>query len=176
MWLKGYYYGNDRNKSILSLGWCQWKGIITSSEESILESKHTSVIFITFYSTFVSKKIWGVGDWQCSLQYWKKNPRFYLFKKTLCNNYISIKFPFTAEHSICRLCSVLTRISNVSYYGERKSKSKFYNNMLELSMVNQSLLVLIRQRAVQEVLARIPNQACYSKKCLMKGKKNTTEY
>lgn len=58
IWLKGYYYSNDRNKSILSVAWCQWKGIITFSEENILVSKHTSTVFITFYSTCVSK---GIG-------------------------------------------------------------------------------------------------------------------
>lgn len=100
MWLKGYHYRNDRNKSMLSRGWCQWKGIITSSGKNILVSKHTSAVFITFYSTCVSKKIWCVrrsGGVQFVMLR-GKNHWFYLFNKSLWSKYIFIKFPFMIEH------------------------------------------------------------------------------
>lgn len=111
MWLKGYHYMDDRNKSILSLGWCQWKGIITSSGENILVCKHRSAVFITFYSTCVSKKIswWGGGAvWDA-----EKKSLIFLVRQNFCNNYIFIKISFMAE------CSVLPSTRCFSHVSQR---------------------------------------------------------
>lgn len=112
MWLKGYHYSNDRNKSILSLGWCQRKGIITPSGKNTLLWKHTSAVFITFYSACVSKKIWcawGLGMPFAMLR--KKNHWFYMFSKNLCGNHIFIKFSFMTEHSILPSTRCFSHIS-----------------------------------------------------------------
>lgn len=77
MWLKGYYYSNDRNKSILLLDDVNERGIITISEENILQV-NTQVQYLLHFSLHVSKEI---KEKQLVCVAGEKNLWFHLFKK-----------------------------------------------------------------------------------------------
>lgn len=118
IWLKGYYYSNDRNKSILSLAWCQWKGIITFSEENILVSKHKySIYYILFHMCLQGNQKRNAISLWC----WKKKSLVSFVQQKSLNQLYFHQIPlhiiafYFAIHSV-----FLTHISTLSCYREWK--------------------------------------------------------
>lgn len=115
-----------------AMQWCGWRVIITRMTETkvychwddvnervslLLLGRtvcygNTQVQYLLHFILHVSPRKSGVrGSWGCHLQCWEKNHWFYLFNKNLCSNYILIKFPFVAEHSILSSTQCFAHVS-----------------------------------------------------------------